>query len=217
MPIVVGILWGTIALLIMFSTEKYGVPKLKEKYTDSASSNVKPVYMVAAAVYVGVCGYFAGIRFGTYLDLARMSFSMLVLASVFIFDWVMMKIPNYCTLALLGAGVVFIVLHWIFFRSSAMGWTINCTIALFSTFLVLFAMSRITKGGLGMGDVKILTAIGFVCGIHAVLFTLLFSFLVCVLASTGLLALKKKGLKDVLPLGPFIMIGFGIAIILGTM
>jgi possible prepilin peptidase len=44
--------------------------------------------------------------------------------------------------------------------------------------------------------------------------SLLFSFLLCALCSLPVLLLKKKNLKDALPLGPFIYFGFGFAAML---
>ncbi len=63
----------------------------------------------------------------------------------------------------------------------------------------------VTRGrGMGMGDLKLSAALGAVFGWPDIIFITFFSFLVGSLASLPSLALGKRGLKSLLPFGPFI-------------
>jgi prepilin signal peptidase PulO-like enzyme (type II secretory pathway) len=83
-------------------------------------------------------------------------------------------------------------------------------------FVGLLALSRLTRGGLGMGDVKLFGALGFLVGLYATISTLFLALLICVAASFVLLIAKKRGLKDKLPFAPFILAGFTAAMILSA-
>lgn len=217
MAILVGIVWSVVSFFTIFLTNKYWLPKMKQKYNESTSNDVSFYIMLLVAIYSGICGYFSVFRLHSYMSIEAFKIVAvcMVTASVFVLDLSIMKIPNICTVMLLGAGVIASAIQFFIDRKLAISLLLNGLVAMIVTFLILFAMRRITKGGLGLGDVKILSALGFVCGFRAVMVTLFMSFAICVLFSTGLILLKKRGLKDVLPLGPFIFLGFGTSIILG--
>lgn len=87
----------------------------------------------------------------------------------------------------------------------------------FAVMLIIYLLAR---GGMGFGDVKLAALLGLYLGPAPVMLTLLLSFIVGAMAGIFLMALKLKGRKDMLPLGPFIALGafctilFGPAIIL---
>ena len=99
-------------------------------------------------------------------------------------------------------------------KEEALLWFVDSIIATISILIILIVVARLSHEGLGMGDVKLLSSFGFLCGIRAVCFTLFFAFVLCAIVATGLLIAKKKQLKDSLPLGPFIWLGYGVAVLL---
>ena len=79
-------------------------------------------------------------------------------------------------------------------------------IGLLVPMIVLLILSAITKDGLGMGDIKILSALGFVMGLESVLYTLFYGMLIC---AFYIMIFNKKATRTLnIPLGPFIFIGF---------
>jgi leader peptidase (prepilin peptidase)/N-methyltransferase len=80
--------------------------------------------------------------------------------------------------------------------------------------LVFFLMIIILRpGALGMGDVKLVALIGFVSGFPLVIFSMIIGIVLGGLAAIYLLAVKRKGRKDVIPYGTFLGIGPIIALI----
>ncbi len=247
MSIVWSIVWGLVALVTMFCTIKYYLPILINRVPTMASeacadqegndldlmrfgletqkyrSNVLNSrattigMLLICAGFAALCGYFASEYSTSVIGILKMALGMGVLGCVFITDMELMLIPNLCSLILLGGRVITIVAEFIWVKDEAVLWLLNSLAAILISLLLLLLMARLTHGGIGMGDVKLFSSLGFLCGIRAVCFTLIFSFFFCALTSTGLLLTRKKRLKDSLPLGPFIWIGYGVTVLLSIM
>ncbi len=65
---------------------------------------------------------------------------------------------------------------------------------------------------LGWGDVKMMGGIGLLIGPQFVLLGIYLGFLSGGILSIGLLLLKRKSLRDIIPFGPFLIIGTGVSI-----
>ena len=77
-------------------------------------------------------------------------------------------------------------------------------------FLLLIAITR--GKGMGLGDVKLGFLIGLFNGFPLNIFAIFLGFLVGSIVSIALILLKKKTLKDIIPFGPFLIIGSFIAL-----
>jgi len=82
--------------------------------------------------------------------------------------------------------------------------------------LFYLAIALISRGGMGMGDVKLAAPIGWVSGyfgLNTVLNSSFAAFLLGSLVGVGLMAFGKAGRKSAIPFGPFMLIGqlIGIA------
>ena len=73
----------------------------------------------------------------------------------------------------------------------------------------------ISKGGMGGGDVTLISSLGFVLGLKGILVTIFISFIIGSIVSVLLLSFKLKTRKDPIPFGPFIVIGFLITLLYG--
>lgn len=246
MSIIWSVVWGVLALAIMSLTIKYYLPVLSKRaqvMASEASANSEDndtneitirnggkyrseilnrralsiTMLVLCAGFAIWCGYTAAEHSASIIGMLKMTLGMCVLSCIFITDMELMMIPNLCSLVLLGGRIITIVAEFIWMKDEAIAWLLNSLIALVISLLLLLIMSKVTRGGLGMGDVKLLSSLGFLCGVRAVCFTLMFAFLLCALASTGLLLSRKKQLKDALPLGPFIWVGYGVTVLLSIM
>lgn len=247
MSVIWSIAWGILVVAVMSITIKYYLPLLSERLPVTASEvsaasgdadvNSKPVAgsqegyrsfilknrigrMVALTVCAGFsawCGYAAAEHALAITGMFKMTLGMCVLSCIVITDLELMVIPNLCSLVLLGGRAITVICEFIWFKDEASALLLNSVIALVSSLLLLLVMSKVTRGGLGMGDVKLLSSLGFLCGIRSVCYTLMFAFLLCALASAGLLLSRRKQLKDALPLGPFIWLGYGVTILLSIM
>lgn len=126
-----------------------------------------------------------------------------------IIDFKTKTIPNYIPISLLCVRAL-IFIYEIIFTDTALGYLVSSLIGCFLCALLLILANKISKGGIGGGDIKLLACIGLMCGIYVVFSTLLLSLLACIVVSVILLLLKKKTSKDNLPFGPFIYLGFTI-------
>ncbi len=82
-------------------------------------------------------------------------------------------------------------------------------------FLILILLSCLSKGGFGMGDVKLLSAVGFSAGFYTALYSLAAGLLLSASAAAVLLILRKKKLKDRIAFAPFLFLGLLISCCLG--
>lgn len=85
--------------------------------------------------------------------------------------------------------------------------TIGGGAGLAAGYLLLFV---VYPAGIGLGDAKLALSLGAVLGWYGwlvILFSAAVTFLLCGIVSAGLLALGAVGRKDVLPHGPFMLLG----------
>lgn len=68
-------------------------------------------------------------------------------------------------------------------------------------------INRISKNGIGMGDVFMIVTIGIVCGGTYTMELVFWSFALCSIYSIICIVLKKISLKSSLPLAPFMLLG----------
>lgn len=71
----------------------------------------------------------------------------------------------------------------------------------------IWALSYLTKGGIGLGDVKLIAVIGLFVGLVNIFSILMFSTIFSGLLGIILLVFKIRDKKDSLPFAPFILIG----------
>lgn len=78
------------------------------------------------------------------------------------------------------------------------------------SYLVVFILILLSRGGMGAGDMKLLAVLGFLTGTKIVLIGFIIAILFGGLYAVGLLLFKRKVKTDYIPFGPFI--GFSILI-----
>ncbi|WP_309118473.1 A24 family peptidase [Paenibacillus sp.] len=153
----------------------------------------------AAAAASGACGW-AGWRYG-FGDAEWIAAVLLVfvLVAVTITDLRAMLIPNAIVLPAAGVAMLFRVLWhplplWHYAAGAAVG------------FGLLYALSALSKGGIGGGDVKLYLFVGLVCGLQDTLLSLLLaSFAGAAFGVAGLLNGRRTGRRTgPIPFGPFI-------------
>ena len=84
---------------------------------------------------------------------------------------------------------------------------ISSLLGLAVSLLIFIVSYLILHDGIGLGDVKLLSAVAFFLGLELFLRALLFISVISLLYSTFLLAVKKVTKKTALPFAPFIMAG----------
>lgn len=79
----------------------------------------------------------------------------------------------------------------------------------------MFIVALISRGALGMGDVKMFFVLGLMYGVSVTYSILLFSVFIMAIFSIVMLALKKATRKTSVPMAPFVVMGFLINVLFG--
>jgi len=137
-----------------------------------------------------------------------------MLLSVFVIDYKSQIIPNRLTLTIFEIGLIIAFLS---------GWsnvviTINMLLGMVvgvSIFLIITLLSKfiLGKDSIGLGDVKLIGAIGLFFGLTNIVLISLISFLIAAIVSIILLIAKIKKLDERMSFGPFIVISSFITIL----
>ena len=153
-----------------------------------------------------ICYYFFGISITTLL------FFILTICFVIIFfiDLKHFIIPNELTITLMVIGILKSIFpdlnNEIFpnFINSVLGGVIGYVLI---WLIILFYKKVRNKEGMGLGDAKLLSAIGFWFGWVSLPFILFFSSFIALVSVLPDLIKNKKNLTSQIPFGPFIILG----------
>lgn len=171
--------------------------------------------MLISLVTGGLCYGAAVMIFfhtGELLNRMRMLVALVCIAGAACNDYREERIPNIFPLVMAFSGLVCLAVGYVTSQNGAKSYIASSLIA---TVLVASCMSvaaLLTKNGIGIGDIKLLSALALLGGIYTVGGTLFFGMLICFLTAIVLLLSKKKTIKESLPFGPFIFIGYMISI-----
>jgi leader peptidase (prepilin peptidase) / N-methyltransferase len=140
-----------------------------------------------------------------------------LLVLIFFADLMYMIIPDIAV----GALVLLTILYRIYLTVSGV---MRLEDLLYAVMALVLAVSLIggiwlvTQGkGMGFGDVKFVVPMALLLGWPKLLIGLFVAFLCGGVVGSFLLALRKKHVGDVVPFGPFLVAGTGVALVWGDM
>lgn len=148
------------------------------------------------------------------LDMFKYLAVLILLLAVLITDYNTYLIPNMFILIFFGIGIVLLLAEFVMYRKEAFPILIISIIGLTCCLVLFYILSRLTKDGISMGDVKLIAVLGWILGLAMTLFTVLLAMLLCMVAAIVLLVCKKKNKNDRVPFGPFIFFGYAIVLFL---
>lgn len=174
-----------------------------------------------AALLLAAAGGFAGgymmvLRVGTYLpNVLRLLLLGTLLATAAYIDALSHKIPNWIVLCTAAAFAGCTVLDFVLSGTDAVPMAINSVLAAVAFFVVFFLVRLASRGGVGYGDIKMITAAALILGVYGTFTFLLVSHVLAAVAAIVLLVSKKATRKDGLPFGPFFYLGYLVTILMG--
>lgn len=175
----------------------------------------------AAALLLAAAGGFASgymlvLRTGTYPpNLLRLVLLGTLLTAAAYIDALSHKIPNWIVLCTAAVFAGCTVLDFVLSGTDAVPMALNSVLAA-AVFLVVFFLVRLaSRGGVGYGDIKMITAAALILGIYGTFSFLLVSHVLAAVAAIALLVSKKATRKDGLPFGPFFYLGYLVTILTG--
>lgn len=225
MNIVIGVIWAIAAVVITTATVKYyfpilgkrarkfsetpALPLFKTEISEKSSLLIKMLITAAIATAAGICGFVLSSKHSGLNALLRFSASMMVLLFAALCDLRYELIPNisiiFLTLSRLAALIVEIFCQT---PEKAASGFLESLIVASGCFVFLLLMSAITRGGIGGGDIKLFVGLAFLCDFKSVVITFIAALVLCAVFSAIMLIFRKKGLKDTLPMGPFVWLGY---------
>lgn len=177
----------------------------------------KPNYIlmiITSIVYIAIL-YRYGIHtsFLENLDLIKYIILTPMLLSVVVIDYKLQIIPNRLNLTMFELGLIFAFLYG--FTNVAL--SINMLLGMFAgagIFLAITLLGGLVYGkeAMGLGDVKLMGALGLYFGLTNIIIVALISFLIGAILSILLILLRIKKMDEYIPFGPFIVIGALITI-----
>ncbi len=101
-----------------------------------------------------------------------------------------------------------------FMRAESIGWA-NALIGAVVGFALFIFIVIASRGGMGMGDVKMMAMVGAVTGWKGVLLTTFAGSVTGAIAGAMIIMLKGGGRKTKVPFGPFLALGTLLSLMLG--
>ena len=149
------------------------------------------------------------------LDLIKYLILTPMLISVFVIDYKLKIIPNRLNLSMFELGLVFTFLYGL----SNVAISINMLLGMLAgsgIFMIITLLGGFAYGkeAMGLGDVKLMGALGLYFGLSNIIVIALISFLLGAIISIILLITKIKGATEYIPFGPFIVIAAFISILI---
>ena len=175
----------------------------------------------AAALLLAAAGGFASgymlvLRAGTYPpNLLRLVLLGTLLTAAAYIDALSHKIPNWIVLCTAAVFAGCTVLDFVLSGTDAVPMALNSVLAAAVFFVVFFLVRLASRGGVGYGDIKMITAAALILGINGTFSFLLVSHVLAAVAAIALLVSKKATRKDGLPFGPFFYLGYLVTILTG--
>lgn len=240
MSIIWSLLWGCVTFAAMTVCMQRHLPKLAHQQsvdmeTSSEQSVVQTAVkdetqtapgaksllprqiavLVVCTLLACLCGLLVARAADTPNSILKLLLAYVVLGCVSVCDLELMIIPNiYVLILLIGRGIM-LVPELIFTYEGVWSRLLSSVVGALVCLISLVLVARLTQGGLGFGDVKLLVGLGFLCGLYAALWALIFGCFLSAFVSLFLLLSKKKTMKDALPLAPFILAGYTVTLLLG--
>jgi leader peptidase (prepilin peptidase)/N-methyltransferase len=83
-------------------------------------------------------------------------------------------------------------------------------------FIMLFVIALVSRGGMGWGDVKLAALIGLATGFPLVFVAVVIAAILGGIVAVALLITKRKGRKETIPFGPFLVTASFITLLWGS-
>lgn len=173
--------------------------------------------MLTAAV---ICGLLLSAEFCLMgYGVLKMIRYLILLAGLFVIAWIdqrQKRIPNQILIVLAAGRLGILVAESLVYTGYGLSLFIAAALGALAgggMFLLAYVLSR---GGIGMGDVKLFAVLGFYLGTGSI-FTVVFLTVVLSAAYSIVMLIRRKiKLKEEIPFAPFVLAGTLLAMALGS-
>lgn len=199
-------------LNIAFLNERKVISKESfKKYKETFKVNYKLI-VVNSCLYVALL-----YKFGMNLDFLMFAILTPMLISAFIVDYKIQIIPNRLNFTMFEVGIIFAFIFGIQNLNLAKDMFLGM-IAGGGIFLLITLIGGLIAGkeAMGLGDVKLMGALGLFFGWYKILIISVLAFLIGAIISIIVLIVRKNREDGYIPFGPFIVVATFITIFVPT-
>ncbi|MGM0438975.1 MAG: prepilin peptidase [Patescibacteria group bacterium] len=137
-----------------------------------------------------------------------------LLVFIFVYDLKHLIIPNKIIYP--AIGISFFKIGIDAYQVSSLSFFINHLLSGIGIFIFFFLIYFLSKGkGIGFGDVRYSFLLGFLLGFPHSIVALFFSFISGAIIGIGLIIFQSKSRKDMIPFGPFLIVGTLVGLFYG--
>lgn len=148
-----------------------------------------------------------------YINIIKMIVTIFCVTGAACNDYREHRIPNIFPLVIAVTGIVCLTVGYFTGQQGAQAYIVSSVFATTVVALSMVVVYFLTKHGIGMGDIKLLCALSIVGGVYLISGTIFFAMIACSVTAIILLIMKKKTIKDGVPFGPFIYMGYIVSIL----
>ncbi len=130
-----------------------------------------------------------------------------VLWAAAVSDWRELRIPNKLLLCALLGRVLFLAPEVLTQGTDALATLLSEGIAFVAVVVLCLACMLAVRGGLGMGDFKLMLVMALYQGVEGICYAMCGALFAAFLVAVVLLLTKKKKRTDVMPFAPFMLVG----------
>ena len=177
-------------------------------------SRKSKLFLLAACSILSVLSGYRAAQLLDVCGIAKILVAMIGISACMLVDLYTLLIPNRYIVIMAVARLIILPFELFIPDAAPKVIILNSTIGLIGSFIVLSVMAIISRKGIGMGDVKLLSVTGFLCGFYLVMNTVIYGLIICVIVSLAMVGYGKLTMKMKVPFGPFIYIGFVITVLL---
>lgn len=146
------------------------------------------------------------------LNVLKLSVALVCLTGSACVDYIEHRIPNLFPGVLAVLAMLFLAAGFLIKQDGASAYVFSSVFAALACSVCLIVSNFLSHQGIGLGDIKLITALALMGGVYIAGGTLFFSMTACALVSSCLLITKKKTMKEAVPFGPFILLGYMLTI-----
>ncbi|MCI8795975.1 MAG: prepilin peptidase [Dorea sp.] len=190
---------------------KQGISWFRKQWTDK---KFRICLIIALTVSIGLAAEFFLFAYSIW-KISR----YLVLAAALFFiawiDWQSRRIPNRILKMLLTVRGILLAAEWLTYPKLGLAVLLSALLGAAIGGGMFLIAHFISKGGVGMGDVKLFIVIGSYMGSGSIMTAVFLSVMASAFYSIAMLLLKKIKLKEEIPFAPFIFVGTVLTMALG--
>ena len=178
-----------------------------KKYKKTVLPNYWLILITAVGYVCLLYKFGLGSTLSGNLDLLKFLILFPMLECAFIVDLKEQIIPNRLTLLIFEIGLVIVFIHGF----TNVNIAANLLVGMFAgagIFMLITLIGGLIAGkeAMGMGDVKLMGALGLYFGLQSIIAISVLSFLIGAIGSLIYMIVKKKNANNYIPFGPFIVV-----------